>query len=507
MLDYSSSETGVNVDLSDSPANGAIHETGFDQVATVSDSMHDDRIIGNDQSNFLSCTGGDDFLKGAKGSDNYVVKSTCLKATISNYDNKEKVDLLLLDVEFENLRLEKSNENMLIKCTRRNPVVKIYRWFRNTKWQHIWIRTKDGITAKIDGQSLALIPVEITKDPVECQCQSSDCLRTVVTYDLNINPWKNVTRFQLRSSYCSYKIRGNALNNYIDPGSGNGYNYQVLLGRDGADTYVLKPGYGEFNEINNYARDKKTDILQLGLELHDIQFYFHGEYDVIPASKSRPSSLSVKIRDYFRSPKYQHLQVVTSDKVVFEIQREHPFMKILSVDRSISDSPQYISPEEDRLLALAQTIQGSLSQPNQLTGTNDTKEINGGSEEDTIHGGPGKNIITGRQGNDILFGDEGDDIIFGGDGDDTIEGGDGNDYIYAGDGKDSIDGGNGSDTLAFKGDGYEKRGVYVDLSGGFGKGADAEGDTYKSIEHVYGTIHDDTHRIRQQQQLVWTERK
>lgn len=31
----------------------------------------------------------------------------------------------------------------------------------------------------------------------------------------------------------------------------------------------------------------------------------------------------------------------------------------------------------------------------------------------------------------------------------------------------------------------------VDLRIGFGKGADAEGDTYKRIENVYGTIHND----------------
>ena len=49
-----------------------------------------------------------------------------------------------------------------------------------------------------------------------------------------------------------------------------------------------------------------------------------------------------------------------------------------------------------------------------------------------------------------------------------------------------------SDTLAFKGDGYLRKGVTVDLNIGFGKGGDAEGDIYKSIENVYGTIQNDT---------------
>ena len=67
----------------------------------------------------------------------------------------------------------------------------------------------------------------------------------------------------------------------------------------------------------------------------------------------------------------------------------------------------------------------------------------------------------------------------------------GDDYVYAGNGLDIVHGGNGSDTLAFKGDGVLSKGVTVDLNIGFGKGADAEGDVYQSIENVYGTIHND----------------
>lgn len=104
MLDYSSSKHGVNVDLSQSQEPNTER---FGHVATVSDSQHNDNVVGNDQSNFLSCTGSRDYLKGGKGSDNYVVKRTCEQVVINNYDRKEKVDLLLLDEDFENLQLEK----------------------------------------------------------------------------------------------------------------------------------------------------------------------------------------------------------------------------------------------------------------------------------------------------------------------------------------------------------------------------------------------------------------
>ena len=491
ILDYSSSTVGVTVDLSDSPLKGAIHDPGFDQVATVSDSKHNDHIVGNDQSNFLSCTGGSDFLKGGKGSDNYVVKETCQEVKINNYDRKQKVDLLLLQENFKNLVLEKGRQNLKIKSTFGSPVVVLYRWLKNKRYRHLWIRTKDGITLDINDEPLALHPVEISKDPKECQLKQSTCSPGVVRYDLSKAPWKKVTRFQLQGSHCSYIIKGNNLNNYIDPGSGNGYNYQILEGRDGSDTYVLKHGYGEFNKIKNFARDKKTDILQLGLELNDIQFYFQGKHDVIVTSKSKPSSLSVSIINYFKSPRHQHLQVVTSDKVVFEIQRGCPFMKVLSVDLSLSNSPVNISPAQDRVLSTAHSIQGSLTQKNSLTGSEETNEIKGGDEVDTLRGKASKTIMSGGGGEDKIHGDQGDDVLLGGEGDDSLYGGEGNDYFYGGNGRDLIDGGNGADTIAFKGDGLEKTGVHIDLSIGFGKGADAEGDIYKNIEHVYGSIHDD----------------
>lgn len=58
MLDYSASLTGVCVDVSDMPAlPPCIKPTGYTNVATISDSHHNDFIKGNKQTNFLSCSG------------------------------------------------------------------------------------------------------------------------------------------------------------------------------------------------------------------------------------------------------------------------------------------------------------------------------------------------------------------------------------------------------------------------------------------------------------------
>ena len=265
-----------------------------------------------------------------------------------------------------------------------------------------------------------------------------------------------------------------------------------MEGRNGSDTYVFQHGYEEFNEIDNYSEDKKLDTLQLGLEFDDIRVYFLGEHDVILASKTRPSSLSFQILDYFRNVSYQHLQIVTTDKITFVVIEKYPYTTVVTVDRTSVDSPQNIEPNTTNIITAAQDLKGSLVSGNNLTGTETTIGIEIGGRADILHVGTGGTLLDGKEGNDIIYGGVGSDIIFGGDGDDIISANAGDDYIYCGNGADIIDGGNGSDTIVFKGDGFLLKGVRVDLNIGFGIGVDAEGDKYKNIENVYGTIHNDT---------------
>ena len=397
---------------------------------------------------------------------------------------------MYLEETFMNLKLKKDGKDLKVISSHGTPTVVFSNWFESPDNQHLGIRTIDGITLRINSNTLKLEPYEVSKDPTECRCTHVGC-NAVVTYNLNSHPWHNVLRFVLKSSHCSYKIYGNKFNNYLDPGAGNGFNYQHLEGRNGSDTYVLNHGYGEFNEINNYADDSKTDTLRLGLEFDDICVYFHGRNDVILASNSRPDSLSVLILNYFLGAKYQHLQVISVDKVVFNISKQYPYKKVIAVDRRIIDSPQNIDPQRNSVIASALDLKGSLTSANNMTGTDTTREMEGGAEADILRGGQEGTVFEGKHGNDTIYGGAGNDIVFCGYGHDVIYGGAGDDYVYGGEGSDITRGGNGSDTLSFKGDGFLHKGVTVDLNIGFGKGADAEGDIYESIENVYGTIHND----------------
>lgn len=492
ILDYSASITGVCVDVSGTPNAKCTKPTGYANVATISDSPHNDHIVGNKQTNFLSCIGGNDYLEGGEASDNYVIKKTCTSVILNNFDNRSKDDVMYLEEMFANLRASKVGSDLKIVARHGAPTVTLRSWFDSDKYQHLWIRTVDGITLRVRNETAKLDPVELSKDPAECACTNPDCDTRSISFDLSKDPWKHLVRFHLNSSYCSYKIFGNELNNYLDPGAGNGYNYQYLEGRDGSDTYVLKHGYGEFNEINNFAGDNKTDTLLIGLEFKDIHVYFHRENDVVLESNARPSSLGVLIRSYFLNVLYQHLLVKTTDKIIFEISKEPPFKRIISIDRTGVNSPQNINPVKDSILASARELKGSLSSNNHLTGSNTTRIIQGGNLADILRAGTRGTTLEGKHGNDTIYGGPSIDIIFAGDGSDKVFAHAGGDFIYAGNGPDVIDGGDGSDTVSFKGDGFHREGVRVDLLFGFGKGADAEGDTYISIENVYGTIHNDT---------------
>ena len=71
----------------------------------------------------------------------------------------------------------------------------------------------------------------------------------------------------------------------------------------------------------------------------------------------------------------------------------------------------------------------------------------------------------------------------------VLTGGGGNDWLEGGEGADRLIGGDGTDTAAFQG---SAAGVWVSLTAGSGSGGDATGDTYSSIENLYGSIHGDT---------------
>ncbi|MEM7301740.1 MAG: hypothetical protein AAF468_11710 [Pseudomonadota bacterium] len=169
---------------------------------------------------------------------------------------------------------------------------------------------------------------------------------------------------------------------------------------------------------------------------------------------------------------------------------------------------------------------------NRLSGHNGDDVLNGGGGNDILLGGAGADQIDGGAGNrdaaeymwstegvnvnletgtgsgghaegdqlanieyvygslfdDTLTGDDGVNRLVGKDGNDILNGGGGNDVLVGGLGADAMDGGAGSrDAADYK---QATEGVGVNLSTG-GFAGEANGDTYKNLEFVYGSAHND----------------
>lgn len=107
-------------------------------------------------------------------------------------------------------------------------------------------------------------------------------------------------------------------------------------------------------------------------------------------------------------------------------------------------------------------------------------DLSGTQVEDLIHTGDAPAVLTGNELNNVIASDGGNDTISGLGGDDTLSGGAGGD---------NLDGGDDEDTASYAG---AEAAVAASLEDGTGTAGDAEGDTFVSIEHLEGSVFDDS---------------
>ncbi len=134
-------------------------------------------------------------------------------------------------------------------------------------------------------------------------------------------------------------------------------------------------------------------------------------------------------------------------------------------------------------------IIGGSSGDDNIVGSAQRDWILASSGADTISGDGGNDDLRGESGADSIFGGEGADLINGGADADTLLGNNGDDTLTGGAGADFLGGGGGNDAANYF---LSPGAVTVDLQAGVGAGSDAQGDTYGSIEIVYGSAQNDT---------------
>ena len=483
-LDFGSYAEGIKLDLMhfEGDYNYQPNEEMKTDAKNIFDTPHNDILKANILGNFMTCSGGVDYLEGRGGRDVYIIDQKCTSVTIRNFDSKKANDLILFKCAYDNIRVSRQNDYLMLKCTN-GPTVYMEDWFVANYFQHCQIKTLDKVTAflpsdnELQQESQKLIPVEMES--------SEDCGGKIKTIDLSLPINRKVERFTAKTDSCSFNIIGNNISNYLDPGPDSPYGYQKMKGGNGTDTYVIGHNYGAFNEIDNSASDGEIDHLMFKVVFHDIEAFKNGD-DLKLTSKSHNDSVGVTLKAYYTAIENQHILVHSADDFIFVPTDVYPYVALKMMDYTKSQYSQVIEVNDSTTVI----VTGALNAQNHITAGKATTKITGGNENDVIIGSSLDNTLMGLDGDDLIIGGDGRDYIFGGDGDDVLKGGDGDDVIYGGMGADKIDGGDGYDSVVFSGD--DRKGVMVDLAFESGMYSDAEGDSYISIENVLATEYNDT---------------
>ena len=119
------------------------------------------------------------------------------------------------------------------------------------------------------------------------------------------------------------------------------------------------------------------------------------------------------------------------------------------------------------------------------------ENLYGSDFADNLRGNSSVNIIWGANGNDVIYGRYGNDALYGGNNDDALLGGDG---------ADMLDGGAGSDRAQYN---DAAAGVTADLQTPSSNTGMAAGDTYISIENLYGSDFADNLLGNASANIIW----
>lgn len=520
-IDYSSSPSALHLDLQ---ANEAL-----DGVTEVRGSNFNDVIKGNNEHNVIIPGNGNDFMEGRRGEDWYVITPGQGVKTINNYSPDLVLDTLFLKEDFKHMTCVCEGQSIMILLFGRRDVI-LENWFKSKSYQHLQIKSRDGITAELApsisscGRSL-IVPLTVdyrNQEPKPLEPQVQKLSKTFNKLSVSSAGGRCVTyrsRDAKEKAICGSHGKvlmnngesvkemygsagfdimvGNSNENLLDSFTGGA----LMSGGEGKDTYVIKRGYGLDITIDNFAEDLKTDTV-----LVDMDFLGGGRVkldssagDLTMTIQTKGQRFGLTLLDYWTAKQNQHIEFLSSDGVQFKLKTlnstgDGPFCDVEAFKVTLKQTQIdcHLDLNSQTNLSKVHTVQGCPFQSNNILGNTQDNALIGGLKDDIMQGGEGDDTLMGGNGDDLLVGDVGDDTLYGEDGNDTMMGNSGEDVFFPGPGADVVDGGPGRDSVLYRGDHDTGKGVYVNLLTGQGRYADAEGDTLKDVETVIGTIYSDT---------------
>ncbi|XP_039658367.1 uncharacterized protein LOC120560190 [Perca fluviatilis] len=325
------------------------------------------------------------YVEGCGGKDTYIIPKNGGKTAINNYDPSKALDTLHLSVDYSDISVSKSGNDVVLMYEGSHTVT-IEGWFLGEPYRHMNMMSGDGVLFEISSvvvSSVQLMAVGINKmfSSSGGYVDASQPLLSTVT--------------NIVGSQGTDFLYGNGENNIIDGGGG----YDWLIGREGEDMYIVKVRKQSLVSIINYSKDTKTDLAIIEANLHTFRVEVMDDHLFLNAFHDN-TSVSVVLMNWFRSAADRHLFVVTKDLITFTISDNKadcldrdPFTKCIkssSIDYSSSPSPLLVDLQEDETFSIVMEVHGS----------NFNDAIRGNKEHNVIVPGGGDDFIQGRGGED-----------------------------------------------------------------------------------------------------------
>ncbi len=496
-------QDGVTRDLSQGNA--------FRSVVKISDSPGNDTYTGNDKDNlFVLSQGARETVTGGNGQDTYYITDldTTRRITLTNGGQDGKTDIIYVNDTSRVMNFSGYGTD-----TVHMQIGEVFFTLNVDSDQEeapFSVVTTDGFTYKVmTSGRLVVDTVDISQQTTEVLDLYSLTEPRLATYYDQFG-WTSRAFYVPRTAWGAKTLRG-GINTRLLGGDDNDNTFIVLntrdqgvtlRGRGGSDVYMT--GATGTYIIDNQDTTGAQDTLNLMHDFNDLIFTRDND-DLLVVNQG--GSFSLRLLQYMSQAddgdQYRHLSFVSQDNVGFTVTKQavEPGTDVLLpliTALDLSDTTEEISldlgtrsPAFGNAYMAVSKFVGSKTSVTKLTTGNGDTAVTTGFAADTITSGDGRDIVRSGKGNDQITTGRGDDMIFAGTGDDHVEAGDGDDVLIGNKGADWLYGGSGSDSVLFDGDLAGETGVVVNLLTGKGQGGDAEGDTYVSIENVYGTWYQD----------------
>ena len=311
--------------------------------------------------------------QGGDGSDLYIFDEESTHASIDNFASDGSVDYFKFPQELDQLNIQKVHSDLYISSGTKFKVT-VRNWFNGPKYQHaaFKIGSLDFLTYRIEYNEEAG-----TVTAVGDTINYADSAEAINTFRLTED---HPTVVNIIGSDYSDNLWGNDQDNIIVTDA-DGPGDQIIGGRGGADTFVMKRSHGvDLIDLGGPVNVLDTIVLQ-AFEAHEISVSKYGTDLRITAGEYMLDVLTWFAFDN------DHAIIYTRDNIMLEIRTEND---------SVSLHPTVLD------------VTSSTPQPVDLTTSDIYQQIS------SVSGSDGDDHIIGNDKNNYLNGDKGNDRMRGG---------------------------------------------------------------------------------------------